>query len=394
MIGCETCKEISPLNPFSYSMPTKVIFGCDRFDELAEQCQALGKRPFLVTGRQSAKRTGLLDRARVQLPEVVVFDEVDEDPGLKVCDRAALKCRDAECDVVIALGGGSPMDVSKVVSALALRSDTAAELFDDKSFQGEGLPIIAVPTTAGTGSETTPYAVIVNEEIRKKRTLRGIFPKIALVDPRLTSTLPRHITANTGLDALSQAMEGVVSRRSTPIGDTLALEACRILRRWLPAAVADGEDLEARSNVMYAAMLSGCVIAQSGTTLVHGMGYYFTVECNVPHGLANALLLTPVFQFDAKHVPEKVAMLAEALGYPCVPETDVVQDAIGEAIHMLMLECGVSPAASSAGVDKTRLAEFAKDICEDASRFRNQIGTLDAEKVQQLYEASYTGYRI
>ena len=385
------------LTAFRYHMPTEIVYGPGCLEDLGERCAASGARPLLITGRRSARQSGALDRALSQLPDATVFDDVEENPSTATCDRAAERCREHDCGVIVAIGGGSPMDVAKAAAGLALNDGPCAQYFGRETFPRGALPVIAVPTTAGTGSEVTPYAVIVDRQDdgkqAAKRTIGGrdLFPALALLDPNLSVTMPPSVTANTGLDALSQAMEGMASKKSTPLGDALALEACRIVKRWLPVAIENGSDLEARGHMLYAAMLSGCIIAQSGTTLVHGMGYYFTLECGVPHGLANALLLAPLFQFNADHLPGTVAAMAGALGFPCDPEPRHTRKAIGEALHALLEECGVSPAARDAGVDRGLLESFAQDVAGDPYRFRNQVGEISQSAILRFYQAAYEG---
>mgnify|MGYP000021926091 CR=1 FL=1 len=376
---------------FSYLMPTEIRFGAGCFDGLAECCALLGKKPFVVTGKHSARAIGALDRLEAQMPNAVVHDKAEENPTTEQCDAAAAVCRAQQCDMVIAIGGGSPMDVAKAVAGLARNAGPCADFIGADLFTRGALPIVAVPTTAGTGSEVTPYAVLVDIAENQKRTIKGqvLFPRIALLDPELTTSLSAEITADTGLDALSQAMEGLVSKKSTFVGDILALEACRLVRQWLPRAVREPENIEARGNMLLAAMLSGCVIAQSGTTLVHGMGYYYTLHCGIQHGLANGLLLAPVFRHNAGHLPEKVAAIAAALGRPGPPEE--ARGNVAAGLHALLDACGVSRAARDAGVDETQLAEFARDCYSDPYRFKNQEGDLSQQDVLRFYRESFEG---
>lgn len=394
--GCAANPQTNPLTPFRYSMPVTIRFGQDCMAAFAETVAAFGKAPMVITGQQSAKQSGALDDVLAALGGAIVFSGVEENPTDTTVDAAAHVCRENNCDVIVAIGGGSPMDVAKAVAGLARNEGPCAQYFGKETFPNGAVPIITVPTTAGTGSEVTPYAIVVDSAKGQKKTIgaKCLFPKEAFLNPAYTVTMPRDVTANTGLDALSQLMEGMLSKKSTPMGDLLAIEGCRIVKRWLPVAVADGANLEARKQMLYAAMLSGCIIAQSGTTLVHGMGYYYTLGCGVAHGLANALLLSPLFQYNAQHEPEKVAALAGVLGIPAEADPDAAASAIGEALHMLLLECGVSPAAKDAGVEESKLAGFAADVASDPYRFRNQVGDLTEEDVLGFYEASYGGVRV
>lgn len=378
---------------FRYWVPTEIIFGIGVIASLAGHCARHGKRALVITGRGSARASGTLDKVLSQLPGAALFEGVEENPGTAVCDTVAQLCREKGCDHVVALGGGSPIDVAKAVAALATNDVPCSELFGSDKYSNPPLPIVAIPTTAGAGSEVSPYSVLTNEAENIKRTISGreLFPATAILDPELTLSLPRHVTVNTGLDALSQALEGSVSHKSTPMGDVLALEACKLIRKWLPRAAEDGANVEARSKLLYAAMLAGCVIAQSGTTLVHGMGYYYTAQFDIAHGLANALLLTPIFEYNAYQCPETVATLAAALGHPCANTPADASAAISTALHSILSDVGVSPAARDANVQADRLSWCADDIFKDRSRFKNQVGEPSLAAVQGFFQRSYQG---
>lgn len=323
----------------------------------------------------------------------MVHDGVDENPTASACEEGAAFCRKHDRDCVVALGGGSPMDAAKAIALLATNPGDCGAYFGGGTFPAAPLPIVAVPTTAGTGSEVTPYAVLVDDAQGRKRTIGGkqLFPRVALLDPQLSVTMPRHVTINTGLDALSQAMEGMLSLKSTAFGDLLALEICRLVKRWLPRAAHAPDDLEARAQMLQAAMLSGCVIAQSGTTLVHGAGYYLTLEFGVAHGLANALLLPPVFYHNARSEPGKVAALAQALGRPAGEDPAEAGAGVVNALHELFEDLGVSPAARDAGVVEERLRWCAEDLYGDPYRFKNQVGDFTVDDVYQIFEDAYFG---
>ncbi|HOZ45413.1 MAG TPA: iron-containing alcohol dehydrogenase [Candidatus Hydrogenedentes bacterium] len=378
---------------FQWNMPTRVMLGKNALDSLANDDSGLGRRPLVVTGRSSARASGALDRLLAQWPNAVVFDKVEENPTTDTCDRGAAVCRENRCDLVVAIGGGSPMDAAKAIAMLACNPGRCEDYFGRDVFKKGNLPIIAVPTTAGTGSEVTPYAVITDHAHTFKKTIAGqtLFPQYALLDPTLSVSMSATITANTGFDALSHAVEGMISLKSTPLGDALALESCRVIRQWLPRAVEAPDDLEARGQMLYAAMLAGCVIAQSGTTAIHGMGYYFTLEFGLPHGLANALLLIPAFERNARCLPDKVAAIANALGHPAAPSADHAGRAFRQAIIDLAGQVGLDLSANNAGVAREALRPFAESIVADRPRFKNQTGDWSLEDVAAVFEDAWSG---
>ncbi|HOE66353.1 MAG TPA: iron-containing alcohol dehydrogenase [Candidatus Hydrogenedentes bacterium] len=379
--------------PFRYFMPTEVVFAEGGIHEARARILQWGTKPLIVTGRHSARATGALDALLAQTPEAIVFDAVEANPSVATCDWAGARIRQHGCDVVVALGGGSPMDAAKAAAVTATNPGSCRDYFGADKYSHAPLPIVAIPTTAGTGSEVTPYAIITDTAENAKKNLAGrsLFPRVAILDPCLTCALPPDVTADTGLDALSQAMEGIVSRASTPWTDAIALEACALIAQWLPIAVKDGRNLEARGNMLYASCLAGCVIAHAGTTLVHGMGYCYTTECGVPHGRANALLFTPLFQFNAQYAPEKVAAIAQALGHPCAADPEDASKAIGQALHALLAQTGVPADARSAGVSDAKFADWARRIASDPYRFRNQPGAINEETIMRLFQLSHAG---
>ena len=376
--------------PFRFALPTNIEFGSNSFNNLGAHANSFGAAPLIVTGKHSARATGVLERALQLLPNARVFDAIGENPDTTVCDQGAAFCREHNCDLIVAIGGGSPMDAAKAIAVLARNDGPCAQFFGADKYTNSPLPIIAVPTTAGTGSEVTPFSVLVDPTARTKRTIAGnaLFPRIALLDPELTRSMPRNVTIATGLDALSQCMEGIVSKKSTPLGDALALDGIRRVCEFLPRAAEDGaNDIEARTEMLCAALASGIIVAQSGTTLVHGMGYAYTIECGIAHGLANALLLAPVFAHNARIAPARVAAIASAMGGdPAKPGIAVVN-----ALYNLLEKLGVSRCARDHGVTEEQVEIFATEISKDPYRFRNQIGDLTRDDVYRFYRQSLDG---
>ncbi len=374
-----------------FLMPTDVRCGAGSLEALAAW-GTWGKRPAILCGKQAARAHGHLDAILHYMPDALVLDGFPENPRFSDCEAYAGRCHEADIDVLVALGGGSVIDGAKALSLLARHGGTCSTYLDPEHGK-DALPIIAIPTTAGTGSEVTPYAVLVDDARNRKSTLKSpqLFPRLALLEPRLSTTMPREVTVATGLDALSQAMEGMLSTQSTPTGDILALDACRRIRHWLPVALEQPNQHEAREQLLFAAMLSGMVIAQSGTTLVHGMGYYYTLEHGIAHGAANALLLPPLFWWNAQHAPEKVTRLAEALGHGSRPLPSEAGYALTESLYHFYRLIHFEAAARDHGVPETAAAAMATQIMAEPGRFKHQQGTLTEAQVRTLYQAAWAG---
>ncbi len=302
------------MQDFSYHMPTRIVLERGAIEKLGELMPKV-ENVTVVTGRSFARRTGLCDRLEGILRKAgvreVSFASASPNPSVSEVEAAGRLATESGAELVIGLGGGSAMDAAKAAAVLATNDKPLMELFPIHRFEHAPLPLVCVPTTAGTGSETTQYAIINNDEGTDKLNLNSprTFAILAVLDPELSVTMPKDITADTGLDALSHAIEGYLTRRSQPLGDSLALESIRAIKKHLPSAVRDGEDLDARAGMLYAAAVAGMVIAQAGTTLLHALGYYLTLKYGVSHGRANGALLGHYLKLVEKASPEKVGKI-------------------------------------------------------------------------------------
>ncbi|GEA19911.1 iron-containing alcohol dehydrogenase family protein [Moorella sp. E306M] len=310
---------------FRFYLPTRVFFGEGILKEHGDLLGRLGRRALVVTGRKSAVASGALADFEVLAKKLglswVVFNEVPANPTLETVAQAVDLARREGVDLVIGIGGGSPLDTAKAVALLVPNKAAAARLYE-ADLPEPPLPLAAVPTTAGTGSEVTQHAVFTlpAKEIKKGFSDDRCFPLVALVDPRYTYTLPRDITIDTALDTLTHAIEGYLSRRSNPLSDTLALEAVRLFAGQKEALLAGNLLPAARRDLMYAATLGGMVIAQTRTTILHTLGYPLTYSHDIPHGRANGYLLAAYLEFIQPAEPVKVNNLLKALGMASIEE--------------------------------------------------------------------------
>ena len=306
---------------FSYMAPTKVVIGKGCVQDQNALFKGIGRKAFVLTGRTSAARIGALADVQYALEKqgisYVHCNKVAPNPTIEQARELAAEAAEAGVDFVVAIGGGSPMDAGKAVAVLACNPElTDEELFDVHHFE-RVLPVVAIPTTAGTGAEVTQYAILTDCVKQTKRTLAGeqLFPRLALLDAAYMMELPAALTHATMADAMSHAVEGYLSARSTPMGRFIALEGLRQIGACLPALEA-GEALrfDQREQLLYGSMLAGMVIAQSGTTIVHAMGYSLTYFKQIEHGRANGLLLGAYMAYIAKNRPEAAAEVLAALG--------------------------------------------------------------------------------
>jgi alcohol dehydrogenase class IV len=327
--------EVKSMN-FNFYMPTRIIMGEDCIRKQAALMKDLGRKALIVTGTSSAAKNGALRDIKEALESqritYDIYDKIRSNPSIESVYEGAECARRNGSEFVIGIGGGSPMDAAKAIALLAIQNIREEELFSGK-YTGGALPIILVPTTAGTGSEVTPYSILTNDIKQTKTSISTplIFPKIAFLDARYTMTLPMTETINTALDAFSHAIEGMLTKKATEITDNLALESIsritNCIKRLTPVRVnSESNQLSQsiREKLLSGSLMAGIVIAHTGTTAVHSMGYCLTYFKNVEHGRANALLLPSFLRFYAKSDPEPVKKILNASGSASMDEFEAI----------------------------------------------------------------------
>ena len=364
---------------YEFIIPTKILAGRKALSNLAYELDQLGSsRPLLITDKGVAA-AGLVDKVIASLADGdrglgPIFDEVPVDSSNRVVNRVAALYRDEGCDGIIALGGGSAIDTAKGVNILV--SEDADDLLD---FQGIDRltrpmrPLIAIPTTAGTGTEATNAAVIYNEETGAKMALVSwrLFPHVALVDPVMTSTLPARITAATGMDALTHAVEAYTGLQKNPVSDGFALAAIRLIARYLVSAVRDGGDEEARLGMANAALLAGIAFTNSMVGAVHALAHATGGVCHVPHGVANGIFLPWVLEYNGERIQGELAELADVLVGRGAGSDLARAKASVDAIRRLQADCrehsGLPVTLAEAGVDRGILPRIARAALDDGA---------------------------
>ncbi|MHB9059735.1 MAG: iron-containing alcohol dehydrogenase [Bacillota bacterium] len=361
-----------------FSMRTRVMGAAGLVRELGDQVTRLGvERAFVVSDR-TLEKLGLVERARQGLTPggvTVVGEFLDVPPNsdVNVVERAAAAAGEAGGDVLVAIGGGSVIDTAKGMNMVLSKG---GNLMD---YQGLGLineplgKLVAVPTTAGTGSEVTNMAVIKDPAARVKYSFTSPYlgPDLAVLDPEMTLGLPPGLTASTGMDALTHAVEAYLSVSANPISDGLALYAIRVINQWLPRATLVGSSVEARYWMLIGSNLAGAAFSNSLVGCVHAMAHALGGLFDVPHGLANAILLAPGLEYNLDVVAGRIAELAPSFGVrPAGSEEETARAVIG-AVRALAQSCGLPARLRDAGVKEGDLAEAAEAAAMDGAIFTN-----------------------
>ncbi len=306
---------------FDFQSAKRISFGLGKIKELGREVKNFGAEKILLVSDRNLKQVGIIDKVekilRTENIESVLYDEVSPEPNSEIADECMELGKKENCDLVVGIGGGSVLDVAKAAAILIVNGGKTEEYqgFGSK-IKIPGLKTILIPTTAGTGSEVTPTAVFIN---RKKKIKLGInspylFTDLALLDPELSLSLPREVTAYTGMDALTHAIESYVANRSSIISEMFALESFELIWNNLSLAVKNGQNIQARANLLLGSCLAGIAIANAGVGIAHALSYPLSVFLKLPHGLANGILIPYVMKYNYESKPKKFALLARKMG--------------------------------------------------------------------------------
>lgn len=381
---------------FVFNFPTKVIFGPGSVSEAAMEASRLGMdRILLVSDRVIAEKTDILEQvARVLGQKVVArFLDVPADSGVEAVEKGFEVGRDAGAQGVVSVGGGSVIDTGKGI-CLLLRE--GGRLRDYEGFQNltrKVAPHIVIPTTAGTGSEVTYVAVIKDHEAQRKLLFGDyhLIPDVAILDPKVTVGLPAHLTAATGMDALSHAIEALHSLQHEPIADALALHAIRLLRASIPRSVKAPEDLEARGQQLIAACIAGAAFSNAQVGLVHAMAHTVGARFGVHHGLANSICMPAVIRFNAPVCGEIYREVARAFEAPICEDPIEQGDTLASALRDFAASLGLETSLRSLGVPCEALEELAEATLFDGALVYNGRPVGDAAEIIGVWEQAWEG---
>ncbi|MDR3561583.1 MAG: iron-containing alcohol dehydrogenase [Negativicutes bacterium] len=358
------------MNEFVFRMPTRVLFGVEAEKNVLSICNSQKwSKIFVVTGKTSTKKSphlnGIVESLKGSGIQVEVFSEVEADPSVETVDEGGAKLLAFGADAVLAFGGGSPMDAAKSMTLVAANGGSIADYLRGKrSIARKGVPLICLPTTAGTGSEVTAAAVTTDKHSKEKIGISHDFlmPMFAIIDPALHVSMPPAVTATTGIDALTHAIEAYVAVKANPVTDGLALQAITMIGKNLRRAYSSGDDLEARSNMALASLIAGGAFTNAGLGAVHAIAHPLGAQFGISHGMANGIMLPYVMEYCMVANYAKFRDIAAALGEDVYGQSE--QAAAGKsvaAVNKLKAAIGIANKLAEVNVSRDALESIAKD---------------------------------
>ncbi|MBT4693161.1 MAG: iron-containing alcohol dehydrogenase [Planctomycetaceae bacterium] len=386
------------MNSFTFNTAANIRFQEGAAANLGTECQdTLGERVLFVTDQGLIKiglAQGPLESLRQTGITVTLFDQVEADPSLDTLIAAVDKARQINATGVVGFGGGSSMDVAKLTALLVGSKENLAEAWGVDNATGPRLPLVLIPTTAGTGSEVTPIAILtIGQDEKRGVSSAIILPDVAILDPLLTTSLPASITAATGIDAMVHAIEGYASRgaNNNPISKILATESLKLLGANIELAVTDGTNIKARGAMLLGSMLAGMAFANSPVAAVHALAYPIGGTFHVPHGLSNALVLPHVLRFNAPEAAQEYAELAPFV-FPDIDTTQNSQEVCAEFIERLAVlsaTVGLQQKLREVSITRDDLPSMARDAMKQTRLLVNNPRKITEQDALAIYQAAW-----
>lgn len=377
-----------------FIMPKQVFYGENALKDAASHIASFGKKALIVTDPMMVKLgnakkvTDILDESKT---EYVIFDGITGEPTDKMIENGLNVWNNEKCDFLIAVGGGSPIDSMKAIGAVATNGGCINDYLG-KIITVPCPPMVAIPTTSGTGSEATQFTIITNTEKDIKMLLKGavLMPDLAIDDPAFTMTAPASVTAATGLDALCHATEAYTSRKAQPMTDDLALSAIKRIFEYLPQAYKHGDATKAREEMSLAALEAGVAFNNASVTIIHGMSRPIGALFHVPHGISNAMLMSECFKYVADGDSKRFGDMARAIGKASESDTDkVAAEKFVDACKEICNVCGI-PTLSEYGIDLDEFRKCMPKMANDAFASgspSNTIKEITVDDILKIYDS-------
>ena len=388
---------------FSYFLPVNIQFGWNKVDSVADFVKSYGKKALIVTGRTSAKKSGLYDRVVAKLETAhidhVLFDQVDANPLTTTALEGAALAKSESCDVVIAIGGGSIMDCAKGIAFMAVNDGDINDYIFNRKTSDNALPLIVIPTTCGTGSEGNGFGVLTNPETGDKKSLRcnAIVPKVSIVDPAVMGTMPPHVLASVGFDALCHNIEAYTSKTAQPFTDALSYYAVTLLAQYLvplykhvkavangrPEVLSEKQLTKAWESVTLASTVGGMVINTAGVTLAHGMEHPASGLKDITHGVGLAVIEPVVVEYTWSANPDKFGALARIFNHGDGSE-------LGEALRFIVHDLDLTTNLTELGFTKKDIPWLVDNVYVVATgNIANTVADVSREDIEVLYKKMF-----
>ena len=367
--------------------PNKLVLGCGALAECNRELSERGfQRILVVTAPPIAKLAAPL----AELPGVVVYDRIDREPTFAMFEQLLAEAQKVRPEAVVGLGGGSVLDVAKLVAALADGRQQIGDVLGIGRLAGRSAFLACLPTTSGTGSEVSPNAILLDTTDRLKKAVISphLVPDASYMDPELAVGMPPAVTASSGMDALTHCIECYANRAAHPAVDLYALEGIRLIGANLERAVVHGEDLSAREAMMRASLYGGLCLGPVNTGGVHALAYPLGGEFEIPHGVSNAVLLPYVLEFNLPAMPERYAEIAVALGAPRLADPVATARAGIERIRQLIRACGLPGTLSELGVPESAIPRMVESAMTVTRLLKNNPREITPEDAERIYRSA------
>jgi alcohol dehydrogenase class IV len=380
------------MNKVTLLNPGKLVFGEGSFEQFITDFAVLGRKRLLIVSIAPLREriTSLLQPLQQQGVEFIINESIVAEPSFADFEQLLQQARDFNADSVVGIGGGSVLDVAKLVAAQIRNSQPTSEVTGIGNLKERTTWMACIPTTSGTGSEVSPNAIFVDENGAKIGVISPfLVPDAAYIDPALTVSVPAAVTASTGIDALAHCLEAYINNFAHPVVDLFALEGVRLIAGYLQRACANGNDLEARAQVALGSMYGGMCLGPVNTTAAHALAYPLGVSYHVPHGLSVALLLPAVMAFNMSAAPERTAGIALALGaLPGTSDIETAEKGI-ELLKNLMLDCGLPASLEALHVPYDAIESMAEGAVKVQRLLKNNVRTITQKDAAEIYRAAF-----
>lgn len=385
--------ESDNMNISTFAAANKLVTGRDSLALLAEEVARLGvQRPLIVTDHILIQ-AGVVAQVEELLPmKAGIFPDVNPEPEIEIVDLCVSMIRAGSYDGLIAVGGGSAIDIAKAAAVMATNEGSIEQYFGTNLVKQPGLPLIAIPTTAGTGSEVTNISILsdTKEQVKKGIVSPYLLPDVAIVSPMMTLTCPPSVTAASGVDALVHAVEAYISKFASPVTDALAIGAMKLIAVHLPKAYAAPDNIESREAMITAALMAGLAFGNAGVGAVHALAYPLGGRFHMAHGVSNSLLLPYVMRTNKIACLEKLGDIAQALGENTTGlSLDEAAEKAIEAMTRLCRYVEIPQSLREFNIPETALAEMAEEAMKQTRLLKNNPRTLRKKDIEDIYRAAY-----